>query len=820
MSLNLELPVLNIINIKETIQSPSHHIIYNDEQQQCINKINEFIMKNENNSTLLINGSAGTGKTTILIHSIINMICNPISLHHAQLTKFIVSAPTNKAKDVLIAKYHSYLNMLTNTNTNTNTNTINEYQMEQCKSIAFLTVSQLLSINKVINELGEETFSKGNEKKIATKYNNKSFNNTVIIIDECSMLDTNTIILLNSIRCPIIYIGDYCQLPPVNENLSDVFNADKFVNLEVINLCKVERCKNSITLIANALRDKIYNPLLNFNLLTYKIPELIIYKSLANSWLNAYIKDINIAKAINTDNTDNAVNTDIADAVNTINDNMVLAWTNNCCNVLNKKIREKIFTASALTASGFLIKGDKLLIKTPYYKYGHKIFPSSIAYVNTINTAQYKPLAFTDWCMLGNNILQDEQKLTPSSIRNATNSTTTNTTNTTINNNTNNNTIIDINNILNDDANGINDVVNDINDVNKATLLITTLERANIQQSSKATKQANIRDYFNKNPPQQPLQPQQPLALQSVITPITTSPFDNDISRPRKLFYQYHNLQSIINIDLYKFTDELSLYYNKICDDIDLLNIHLLQVQVEREDAYTKWHIQMSILLFGIPNDTVMCKKCLFFIKKFTTQNTTKNNSNINMFMDDMNNATSGIILNTLLCELSTTATQPDTPPNTHTIQNTQNNYYNKPKPKIAILDTINTTNIKHLENIKKVIKQSYDVKITLNRKDEFELKTINKILNEDDENATSPAIKYITLSQLFGHYLSHVITNTYIEVEYGYALTVHKSQGSTYDNVYVEYNNLLSNSKATEQNKLLYTAITRCKHNLHIYYT
>ena len=799
MSLNLELPVSNNINIIETIQSPSQHIIYNDEQQQCINKINEFIIKNENNSTLLINGSAGTGKTTILIHSIINMICNPISLHHAQLTKFIVSAPTNKAKDVLIAKYHSYLNMLTNTNTNT----INEYQMEQCKSIAFLTVSQLLSINKVINELGEETFSKGNEKKIATKYNNKSFNNTVIIIDECSMLDTNTIILLNSIRCPIIYIGDYCQLPPVNENLSDVFNADKFVNLEVINLCKVERCKNSITLIANSLRDKIYNPLLNFNLLTYKIPELIIYKSLANSWINAYIKDINNAKAINTVNTDN---TDIADAVNTINDNMVLAWTNNCCNVLNKKIREKIFTASALTASGFLINGDKLLIKTPYYKYGHKIFPSSIAYVNTINTAQYKPLAFTDWCMLGNNILQDEQKLTPSSIRNDTNSTT--------NNNT-NNTIIDINNILNDDA----------NDVNKATLLITTSESANIQQSSKATKQANIRDYFNKKTPQQPQQPQQPLqqpqqpVLQSVITPITTSPFDNDISRPRKLFYQYHNLQSIINIDLYKFTDELSLYYNKICDDIDLLSIHLLQVQIEREDAYTKWHIQMSILLFGIPNDTVMCKKCLFFIKKFTTQNNTKNNSNINMFMDDMNNATTGIILNTLLCELSTTAIQSYTPHNTQNTQNTQNTYY-KPKPKIAILDTINTTNIKHLENIKKVIKQSYDVKITLNRKDEFELKTINKILNEDDENATSPAIKYITLSQLFGHYLSHVITNTYIEVEYGYALTVHKSQGSTYDNVYVEYNNLLSNSKATEQNKLLYTAITRCKHNLHIYYT
>ena len=73
-------------------------------------------------------------------------------------------------------------------------------------------------------------------------------------------------------------------------------------------------------------------------------------------------------------------------------------------------------------------------------------------------------------------------------------------------------------------------------------------------------------------------------------------------------------------------------------------------------------------------------------------------------------------------------------------------------------------------------------------------------------------------MSQLLGHYLSHVITNTYIEVDYGYALTVHKSQGSTYDNVYIEYNNLLSNTKSTEQHKLLYTAITRCSNNLHVY--
>ena len=71
----------------------------------------------------------------------------------------------------------------------------------------------------------------------------------------------------------------------------------------------------------------------------------------------------------------------------------------------------------------------------------------------------------------------------------------------------------------------------------------------------------------------------------------------------------------------------------------------------------------------------------------------------------------------------------------------------------------------------------------------------------------------------MFGHYMSHIITSSYLEVDYGYALTAHKSQGSTYDNVYLEYNNILLNSRENERNKLLYTSITRGANKLHIYY-
>jgi ATP-dependent exoDNAse (exonuclease V) alpha subunit len=137
---------------------------------------------------------------------------------------------------------------------------------------------------------------------------------------------------------------------------------------------------------------------------------------------------------------------------------------------------------------------------------------------------------------------------------------------------------------------------------------------------------------------------------------------------------------------------------------------------------------------------------------------------------------------------------------------------------RIPILDMSIKSNLEDIENIKNIVRGSYEVKIILNKQDEHELKAINKMLNEDDANTTTPQ-KYITMSQMFGHYLNHIITSTYLEVDYGYALTVHKSQGSTYDDVYIEYNNLLANKKDTEKYKLLYTAITRCSNKLHIYY-
>ena len=55
-------------------------------------------------------------------------------------------------------------------------------------------------------------------------------------------------------------------------------------------------------------------------------------------------------------------------------------------------------------------------------------------------------------------------------------------------------------------------------------------------------------------------------------------------------------------------------------------------------------------------------------------------------------------------------------------------------------------------------------------------------------------------------------------DVNYAYSLTVHKSQGSTFQDVFVDVPNLLVNPKVIERNQLCYVAFTRAAKRLFVY--
>ncbi|MGB3496268.1 MAG: helicase C-terminal domain-containing protein, partial [Elainellaceae cyanobacterium] len=55
-------------------------------------------------------------------------------------------------------------------------------------------------------------------------------------------------------------------------------------------------------------------------------------------------------------------------------------------------------------------------------------------------------------------------------------------------------------------------------------------------------------------------------------------------------------------------------------------------------------------------------------------------------------------------------------------------------------------------------------------------------------------------------------------DLRYAYCLTIHKSQGSTFQNVFVDMPNIHVNRNIYERNQLLYVAVTRAAQRLFLY--
>lgn len=63
----------------------------------------------------------------------------------------------------------------------------------------------------------------------------------------------------------------------------------------------------------------------------------------------------------------------------------------------------------------------------------------------------------------------------------------------------------------------------------------------------------------------------------------------------------------------------------------------------------------------------------------------------------------------------------------------------------------------------------------------------------------------------------ANIFADPFANVNYGYSTTVHKSQGSTYYNVYIDMDDILKNKAVNEMKRCLYTAITRASNNVYL---
>jgi archaellum biogenesis ATPase FlaH len=76
----------------------------------------------------------------------------------------------------------------------------------------------------------------------------------------------------------------------------------------------------------------------------------------------------------------------------------------------------------------------------------------------------------------------------------------------------------------------------------------------------------------------------------------------------------------------------------------------------------------------------------------------------------------------------------------------------------------------------------------------------------------------YEELMEVIWSYLYESVIDIFADISYGYCITTHKSQGSTFNNVYVDMNNIIfKNTNMEESYRCLYTAITRTSNKLGI---
>jgi ATP-dependent exoDNAse (exonuclease V) alpha subunit len=182
-------------------------IIFNEEQTAGLVKIQEWLYKRDGVNCMTLSGFAGTGKSTI-----IKKILDKYKLG------VVVTAPTHKAKKVI-------------------SNTTDKEGK---------TLHGLLGLRPDV-ELSDFNPNEPQFSPIAAPRIN-DYN--LVIVDEASMINKDLFKLIleqiKDTRTKVLFMGDSAQLPPVGEDISQVFLDN---TIDIHQLTKIERQKDTNPLL-------------------------------------------------------------------------------------------------------------------------------------------------------------------------------------------------------------------------------------------------------------------------------------------------------------------------------------------------------------------------------------------------------------------------------------------------------------------------------------------------------------------------------------------------------------------------------------------
>ncbi|MGI6343116.1 MAG: ATP-dependent DNA helicase [Bacteroidales bacterium] len=287
-----------------------------DNQKSVVGKISDFLLQKNPYSLFILNGSAGTGKTTL-----INAIVKTLKNTHIS---YVLLAPTGRAAKVM-----------------------SNYTGET----AFTLHKFLYYYN----------YEESGDWKSQLK-NNKS-ENAIFMVDEASLLSYNASAfgdyqqvlpdLINFVfskpNNKLIFIGDTCQLPPIDSTISPAMDANAMESLFSLNVSNstlsqvVRQSEDSAILsLAEFVRAKIETE-------NADLPYIMIEENAADvTVVNGYEFLDNLESAYSRFGK---------------NDVVLVTMSNKRANLFNKTIRERVFYQDFEINAGDMI----MVVKNNYF---------------------------------------------------------------------------------------------------------------------------------------------------------------------------------------------------------------------------------------------------------------------------------------------------------------------------------------------------------------------------------------------------------------------------------------------------------------------
>lgn len=328
-------------------------IILNKDQLQASNALNNFIQSDD--KFFLLTGSAGTGKTSVIVNFLTTM----------DKIKIAFCATTNKAVSVLENMMNKRLSEVDNTN-------------KIRKRTSFLTIHKLLKIKRKIDLEGNEIFvTTIDEENPLHRLDSKSiYAYDIIVIDEVSMMPMSLIEKLLKIKDKlegkIIFVGDSAQLPPVNEDSSYVFSVKSIPKYQLSNIV---RSSGNTTILSNQVRQLVLKDN-NISLKKLADTDLKLYRE-RDEWIDKYITQVSkIFKKIRKRGD-----------IGNIDMPIMLTYTNKACNQINDKVRNILFNFP----KDKYVVGDIIVFNGFYFlpTNNEKYYTSQQTYIKSVAVEDY-----------------------------------------------------------------------------------------------------------------------------------------------------------------------------------------------------------------------------------------------------------------------------------------------------------------------------------------------------------------------------------------------------------------------------------------------